>query len=99
MSWYLWSNDSLSFLPFLPPSPPGKELGDTVLFFGCRHKSQDYIYQDELEEFHSQGVLSQLHVAFSRDQEEKVYVQHLLKKAGELVWSLLEKQGYFYVCG
>ena len=44
-------------------------------------------------------MLSQLHVAFSRDQPEKVYVQHLLKQNAKTVWALLEKQGYFYVCG
>ena len=78
---------------------PGNELGETVLFFGCRHRDQDYIYQDELELYHDDGVLSQLHVAFSRDQQEKVYVQHLLRRAGPEVWAILEKQGYFYICG
>ena len=52
--------------------PAGKELGETVLYFGCRHKNEDYIYQEELEEAEKTGVLSQLHVAFSRDQEQKV---------------------------
>lgn len=47
-----------------------KKLGSTVLFFGCRHLSQDYIYQEELEDYHSKGVLTGLHVAFSRDQVE-----------------------------
>lgn len=46
-----------------------------------------------------EGVLTGLHVAFSRDQEEKVYVQHVLKKKGEEIYQLLEKQAYFYVCG
>jgi NADPH-ferrihemoprotein reductase len=77
----------------------GKELGQTVLFFGCRHKSEDFIYEEELEGYRDDRVLSQLNVAFSRDQPEKVYVQHLLREKGAEVWSLLEKQGYFYVCG
>ncbi len=76
-----------------------KDLGSTVLFFGCRHKAEDYIYQEELEGYEGEGVLSGLHVAFSRDQAEKVYVQDLMEKGGEEVYRLLEKQAYFYVCG
>jgi NADPH-ferrihemoprotein reductase len=77
----------------------GKELGKTVLFFGCRHRAEDYIYEEELEGYRDSGVLGDLQVAFSRDQPEKVYVQHLLRKSGAAVWELLEKQGYFYICG
>lgn len=77
----------------------GKELGETVLLFGCRHKNEDYIYEEELEGYRDDGVLSQLHVAFSRDQAHKVYVQHILKRIGADIWAMLEKQGYFYVCG
>lgn len=42
------------------------------MFFGCRHKEEDFIYQKELEEAEKGEVLSKLHVAFSRDQEQKV---------------------------
>ena len=76
-----------------------KDIGSTVLFFGCRHKAQDYIYQEELEGYEGEGILSGLHVAFSRDQAEKVYVQQLMEKEGEEVFRMLEKQAYFYVCG
>merc|ERR1712117_689580 len=57
----------------------GKPVGPTVLYFGCRNKSQDYIYQDELEKFVEDGVLS-LHTAFSRDQEHKVYVSDRMRE-------------------
>lgn len=50
----------------------GKEVGETVMYFGCRHKDEDYLYQEELEEAQGKGVLSQLNVAFSRDQDHKV---------------------------
>lgn len=50
----------------------GKEVGETVLYFGCRHKAEDYLYEEELTEFNNSGVLTHLHVAFSRDQEQKV---------------------------
>lgn len=46
-----------------------------ILFYGCRHPEKDYIYQDELENYVTDGVLSQLHTAFSRQHEKKVYVQ------------------------
>lgn len=52
----------------------GKDVGETVLYFGCRHRNEDFLYQQELEEFERAGVLTQLNVAFSRDQEHKVSV-------------------------
>ena len=52
--------------------PLGKQIGDTVLFFGCRKKSEDYIYEDELASYSNDGTLSKLHVAFSRDQVRAV---------------------------
>lgn len=77
----------------------GKEVGRTILFFGCRNKAQDYIYQEELEAWQNEGVLD-LNVAFSRDQAEKRYVTHLLKEQGELVWKMLDSHGaHLYVCG
>lgn len=51
---------------------PGKEVGDTVLYYGCRHEKEDYLYQEELTQFHKEGALTQLNVAFSRDQAQKV---------------------------
>ncbi|XP_072047913.1 NADPH--cytochrome P450 reductase-like [Amphiura filiformis] len=77
----------------------GKELGDTILFFGCRKEKEDYIYRDELENYRNTGVLSQLHVAFSRDQDNKVYVQDLLRNQKQSLWDVLEKGGHIYVCG
>lgn len=77
----------------------GKEIGKTALYFGCRHKSEDFIYEEELTEYEKEGVISALSVAFSRDQPHKVYVQHKLKEDAKKIWSLLEQQGYFYVCG
>lgn len=54
----------------------GKEVGETVMYFGCRHKNEDYLYQEELEEAEKNAVLTQLNVAFSRDQEHKVELTH-----------------------
>ena len=50
----------------------GREVGRSVLFFGCRRREWDYIYEGELKEFKASGVLDQLQLAFSREQEHKV---------------------------
>ncbi|CAJ0940531.1 unnamed protein product [Ranitomeya imitator] len=82
------------------PEYPGKEVGETVLYYGCRYESEDYLYKEELAKFKKDDVLTQLNVAFSRDQNEKVYVQHLLKKNKENVWKLIsEENAHIYVCG
>ncbi|XP_050984659.1 P450 (cytochrome) oxidoreductase b isoform X1 [Labeo rohita] len=78
----------------------GKDVGDTVLYYGCRHKNEDFLYREELEEYEKTGVLTALNVAFSRDQAEKVYVQHLLKKNKEVVWRLVHTDNaHIYICG
>ena len=46
----------------------GKAVGEMILFFGCRKKTEDYIYEDELLSYSQDGTIEQLHVAFSRDQ-------------------------------
>ncbi|KAA0701679.1 NADPH--cytochrome P450 reductase [Triplophysa tibetana] len=77
-----------------------KDVGETVLFYGCRYKKEDFIYQEELEEFEKNKVLTELNVAFSRDQEQKVYVQHLLKNHKEAIWRLVHTDNaHIYVCG
>ncbi|KAJ8368749.1 hypothetical protein SKAU_G00087770 [Synaphobranchus kaupii] len=78
----------------------GREVGETVLYYGCRHKNEDFLYQEELEQFQKAGVLTQANVAFSRDQEQKVYVQNLLKKNKEHLWKLIDTENaHIYICG
>ena len=77
----------------------GKTVGETVLYFGCRKKNEDFIYAEELEEFVKKGTLT-LKSAFSRDQKEKVYVTHLIENDAELIWRVIgENKGHFYICG
>jgi len=76
----------------------GKPVGPTVLYFGCRNKANDYIYQEELEQLQSEGLL-QLHTAFSRDQPEKRYVTNCLRETASTVWELLDQGAHLYVCG
>eukprot|EP00794_Sanderia_malayensis_P019243 gene19243-21171_t len=77
----------------------GCPIGDTVLFFGCRKKQEDYLYQEELEEYEQNGTLSKLYLAFSRDQPEKIYVTHILKENREYIWKLINEGAHIYVCG
>ncbi|KAG6442563.1 NADPH--cytochrome P450 reductase isoform X1 [Manduca sexta] len=77
----------------------GKEVGDNILYFGCRHRDQDYIYKEELEEFEKNGDV-QLKLAFSRDQAHKIYVTHLLEKDLDQLWDIIgNRNGHFYICG
>lgn len=78
----------------------GKEVGPTILFYGCRHPKQDFLYADEWPElFDTLGDDSQIITAFSRETEHKVYVQHRLQEHGEQMWQWIEKGAYIYVCG
>jgi cytochrome P450/NADPH-cytochrome P450 reductase len=76
----------------------GAALGPAMLFFGCRHPEQDFLYADELKGFAADGV-SELHTAFSRADGPKTYVQNLLAQQKDKVWSLIEKGAVIYVCG
>jgi len=78
----------------------GKPVGDTILYFGCRKKSEDYLYEEELKGFVADGTITKLYAAFSRDQEQKVYVTHLLKQNQEELWDIIGKRnGSVYICG
>ncbi|XP_017097078.2 NADPH--cytochrome P450 reductase isoform X1 [Drosophila bipectinata] len=77
----------------------GKTVGESILYFGCRKRSEDYIYESELEEWVKKGTLN-LKAAFSRDQASKIYVQHLLEQDADLIWNVIgENKGHFYICG
>ena len=77
----------------------GTAVGDAVLFFGCRNRDKDFIYEDELLAYTRSGALTSLETAFSRDQERKVYVQDLLREQQDKTRSLLASGAHFYVCG
>ncbi|MES2602434.1 MAG: cytochrome P450 [Pseudomonadota bacterium] len=76
----------------------GKSLGPSVLFFGCRHPEQDFLYADELKGFADEGI-TDLHVAFSRADTPKSYVQDLIAAQKDKVWKLIEAGAIIYVCG
>ena len=73
--------------------------GRNWLFFGNPHRASDFLFEDELTAYHSDGFLTRLDTAFSRDQAHKLYVQHrMLENAAEL-WAWLEDGAHLYVCG
>lgn len=76
-----------------------QNVGDSVLYFGCKKRALDYLYEDELAAFQASGILTQLHLAFSREQDEKLYVQNLLAKNAQDTWKLINEGGHIYVCG
>ena len=73
--------------------------GENWLFFGNPHESTDWLYREEIEGMLERGVLKRFDTAWSRDQENKVYVQDRILESGAEVWSWLEKGAHFYVCG
>lgn len=73
--------------------------GRNWLFFGEQHFISDFLYQTELQSFYERGVLTKFNAAFSRDQTEKVYVQHKMMQHADELYSWLEEGAHIYVCG
>ncbi len=73
--------------------------GRNWLFFGDRHFASDFLYQIEWLRWRKQGLLNRLDVAFSRDQEQKIYVQHRLREQGAEIYRWLVEGAWLYVCG
>lgn len=73
--------------------------GKNWLFMGDQHYLYDFLYQLEWQDHLKSGILSRLDVAFSRDQPEKIYVQHRIKERGRELYAWLEEGAHFYVCG
>jgi sulfite reductase (NADPH) flavoprotein alpha-component len=73
--------------------------GDNWLFFGEQRAVSDYLYKDQFLAMHADGFLTNLHTAFSRDQEKKIYVQDRMRENAAELYEWLERGAYFYVCG
>jgi sulfite reductase (NADPH) flavoprotein alpha-component len=88
------------FRGFLQDRNHRKATGDNWLFFGDRHAESDFLYQNELEDYLEKGILTRLNTAFSRDQAEKIYVQHLmLENSKELFQWINDRDAEIYICG
>ncbi len=73
--------------------------GKNWLLFGDQKSSVDFLYREEMEAFVSDGLLSRLDTAFSRDQADKVYVQQRMTENASQLYAWLQEGGSFYVCG
>lgn len=73
--------------------------GKNWLFFGDQRRSSDFLYQEEMEAYQNRGVLHRLELAFSRDQAQKVYVQHRMMEQAAELWGWLQEGAHLYVCG
>ncbi len=84
---FLWERDS------------NGASGKNWLFFGEQHFITDFLYQTEIQNFVETSLLTKIDTAFSRDQQEKIYVQHKIQKKGAEFFEWLEAGGYVYLCG
>lgn len=87
------------FRGFLHDRSLREHSGENWLFFGDRNAETDFLYRDELEQLHRDGVLTRLDTAFSRDQQERIYVQDRMRHHGADLWRWLDDGSHVYVCG
>ncbi|WP_226578650.1 assimilatory sulfite reductase (NADPH) flavoprotein subunit [Halobacillus litoralis] len=84
---------------FLEEREENEAAGKSWLFFGEQHFVTDFLYQIEWQKWLKEGVLSRMDVAFSRDTDEKVYVQHRMMEKSKELFEWIQSGAYIYVCG
>jgi len=87
------------FRAFLQQREVQENAGKSWLFFGERNFTTDFLYQTEWLQYLKEGILTRADVAFSRDQQRKIYVQHKMQEQGKELFNWLEDGAHFYVCG
>ena len=87
------------FRAFLEERQATNAKGKNWLFFGDQHEKTDFLYAEEMQKMQDEGLLSNLSLAFSRDQEQKIYVQTRILEHAKELYEWLEEGAYFYVCG
>ena len=87
------------FRAFLEERKATNAQGKSWLFFGEVSSKSCFFYQEEFEAYLADGTLTKLSTAWSRDQAEKIYVQHKMLESGAELWAWLEQGAIFYVCG
>lgn len=87
------------FRAFLQDREATGATGPNWLFFGEQSRQSGFYYRDEMERWRKNGLLSRFDTAFSRDQAEKIYVQHRMAEQGARLWQWLQDGAHFYVCG
>ncbi|HEY0287321.1 MAG TPA: bifunctional nitrate reductase/sulfite reductase flavoprotein subunit alpha [Pseudomonas sp.] len=87
------------FRGFLQERRMRGDSGKNWLFFGEQHAATEFYYRDELQGMQQDGLLTNLSLAFSRDQGQKIYVQHRIQEQGAELWQWLQDGAQLYVCG
>ena len=87
------------FRAFLQERIAKNATGKNWLFFGDQHHATDYLYGDEFDAMKAEGYLEKLDLAWSRDQQEKVYVQNKMLESGKALWEWINEGAHFFVCG
>ena len=87
------------FRAFLHERMASGAPGRNWLFFGHQRRDYDFFYEDELAALRAKGVLTRLSLAWSRDGEEKFYVQDRMRQVGRDIWAWLAEGAHVYVCG
>ena len=87
------------FRAFIQERKATGATGKNWLFFGDQHFLSDFLYQTEWQNYHKEGLLNKIDLAFSRDQAEKVYVQHKMEENAKNLFEWIDSGAYFYVCG
>ena len=88
-----------AFRSFLAERDATGASGRNWLFFGEQHFASDFLYQTEIQNWFETGVLNKINLAFSRDQLEKIYVQHKMQQHGAELYEWLNGGASFFVCG
>jgi sulfite reductase (NADPH) flavoprotein alpha-component len=87
------------FRAFLQERMTTQAPGRNWLFFGHQHRNYDFFYESELAGMKHAGVLTRLTLAWSRDSDQKIYVQDRMREVGRDLWAWLADGAYVYVCG
>jgi sulfite reductase (NADPH) flavoprotein alpha-component len=87
------------FRAFLEEREARQAKGRNWLFFGDQKRATDFLYEDQIADWRRRSILTRIDTAFSRDQADKVYVQHRMRENAQELWSWLEAGAHFYVCG
>jgi sulfite reductase (NADPH) flavoprotein alpha-component len=87
------------FRAFLHERQAVKATGPNWLFFGHQRSNCDFFYEEEFVAMRAAGLLTRLTLAWSRDGEEKIYVQHRMREVGRDLWAWIKEGAHIYVCG
>ncbi|EOD3547189.1 NADPH-dependent assimilatory sulfite reductase flavoprotein subunit [Cronobacter sakazakii] len=87
------------FRAFMQQREADGATGKNWLFFGNPHFTEDFLYQVEWQRYVKEGLLTRIDLAWSRDQDHKIYVQDKIREQGAELWRWIQKGAHLYVCG